>query len=316
MCTAISIKGLAGRNLDVTKSYNEEIIITPREYTLSYRKANNENHHFSFIGMGTVERGYPLYFDAANEKGLYMAGLNYVGNAHYFTSKEGYINLAPYELIPYILGKCQSISDAKRELRNINLVDVAFNRDMPNAELHWFISDGSSSLIIEPDEQGLNIYDNPVGVLTNNPSFPFQLFNLNNYIGLSASNPTFSFSKEISLNAYSEGMGGIGLPGDLSSASRFVRAVFHRLSSVSENTPSTLFHLLSTVEMPHGSVIANREYERTEFTSVVNLNTMTYYYRSYDGIGSGAVRLFSENIDANSLITYPVLKNIEAIYQN
>lgn len=105
-------------------------------------------------------------------------------------------------------------------------------------------------------KDGLHIYDNPVGVLTNNPSFDYQLFNLNNYRVLSSETPKNNFSNQISLNAYSRGMGGIGLPGDLSSVSRFVKATFTKLNSVSGDSESEsisqFFHILGSVEQQKG----------------------------------------------------------------
>lgn len=309
MCTAIKHGGFVGRNLDVYERYGEEVIITPRKYTLPLRKEENITEHYAIIGMGTVARGYPLYFDAVNECGLYIAGLNYIGNAKYHAPKDGSINLSPYELTLYLLSICASASEAKEILKNINLVDIPFSRDIPCAELHWIIADKESAFTVEPDKNGLNIYDNPIGVLTNNPPFPYQLFNLNNYATLSPTPPGNLFAPKIPLEIYSEGMGGLGLPGDLSSMSRFVRATFHKSHSQNKDGLYEIFHLLSSVEMPDGSVKVGESYERTEYTSAVSFSTPTYYYRHYDAAGISAVKLFSENLDLPSLIRYPVAKS-------
>lgn len=305
MCTAIKHGGFAGRNLDVYKSYGEEVIIAPRKYTLPLRKEENIAEHYAIIGMGAVVRGYPLYFDAANECGLYVAGLNYIGNAKYHAPKDGKINLTPYELIPYLLSRCAGASEAKALLSNVNLIDIPFSRDIPCAELHWIVADKDITYTVEPDADGLNVYDNPIGVLTNNPSFPYQLFGLNSYSSISPTSPDNLFAPELPLKIYSEGMGGIGLPGDLSSMSRFVRASFHKSHSRSKDSLYDIFHLLSSVEMPDGSVKVGESYERTEYTTAVSFSTPTYYYRHYDALGISAVRLFSENLDTPSLIRYP-----------
>ena len=84
MCTAISYERggrLFGRNLDVDRPYGESVIITPKDYTLSFRKRESIAHHYAFIGAGIERRGYPLYFDGVNEHGLCIAGLNFVKNA-------------------------------------------------------------------------------------------------------------------------------------------------------------------------------------------------------------------------------------------
>ena len=314
MCTAIKHGLYVGRNLDVYKTYGEDIIITPRNYAISLRKEANIQNHYAMIGMGTVARGYPLYYDAANEHGLYMAGLNFVGNAHYTTPSDGLCNLAPYELIPYILAKCKTVAEAKAELANINLVSVPFSRELPLAELHWMIADKSDVITVEPDKNGISIYDNPIGVLTNNPHFPLQLFALNSFRHLSTEAHGNTFLPEIDLAAYSEGMGAIGMPGDLSSASRFIRAAFHTAHARTDSQIA-LFQLLKSVAMPDGSVKVGDLFERTEFTTGVSLCTMTYYYQGYDSAAISAVRLFCEDVDAPSLIIFPT-KPSEPLYQN
>ena len=315
MCTAIKHGSLAGRNLDVYKTYREEIVITPRRYSIALRKEENISLHPAIIGMGTVARGYPLYYDAANEHGLYIAGLNYVESARYLPPKDGKVNLAPYELIPYILARCKNTIEAKALLEKINLTNIPFSRELKVAELHWFIADKDTSIVAEPDENGVNIYDNPIGVLTNNPSFPIQLFNLNNYAHLKRYAPENTFLPSVKLHAYSEGMGAMGLPGDLSSQSRFVRAAFHKAQSNHEDYVCDFFHLLSSVEMPDGSVKVGDLYERTEYSSAVNLGTLTYFYRSYNSAAISAIGLFRENLDSTTLVRYPIL-NLDPIPQN
>lgn len=317
MCTAIWIGGYAGRNLDIERSYGESIIITPRKYILPFRKCDNINDHFAFIGIGTVSRGYPLYYDAANEHGLYMAGLNYVENAKYHAPNTDCINIAPYELIPYILSSCKSVSEAKNKLEKINLVDIPFSRELPTAQLHFFIADKEQSITVEPDANGLNVYENNVGVLSNNPSFPMQLHNLNNYAALTNKSITNRFPDHIAFNEYSQGMGALGLPGDLSSQSRFVRAVFHKLNHVGSGEVTDIFHLLSTVAMPYGSLkLGDNSYEITSYSSAVNLNSLTYYYRTYDSTSLCYASLFSENLTSPSLVSYPLVTVKDVLSHN
>ena len=315
MCTAIKCESFVGRNLDVYKTYGEEIIITPREYCIALRKEENIKEHYAIIGMGTVARGYPLYYDAANEHGLYVAGLNYVGNAKYHSPKDKYINLAPYELMPYILGKCKNVAEAEIELSKINLTDIPFSRELPTAELHWIIADKERAITVEPDAKGLNIYDNLIGVLTNNPPFPCQLLNLSSYTHLSIEPLENTLAPKIDIPHYSEGMGAIGMPGDLSSASRFARALFHKSHTRCGDSITSFFHLLTSVEMPDGSVKVGDSYERTEYTSAVDLKELTYFYRHYDSATISAVRLKAENLDTPRLISYPISVT-KPTYQN
>ena len=106
MCTAITYSTkdhYFGRNLDLEHSYRTTVTITPRNYPLHFRRLADQEQHFAIIGMALVEGNYPLYFDATNEHGLSMAGLNFPGNAVYHPEKNDAYNVTPYELIPWIL---------------------------------------------------------------------------------------------------------------------------------------------------------------------------------------------------------------------
>lgn len=313
MCTAISYKSYSGRNLDVDKGYGEEVIITPQNFPFTFKMHSTIPSHYAMIGMGIVSDGYPLYFDAANECGLYIAGLNYLGNAKYLPPDKAKINLAPYELIPYILSRCSSVGEAEYELQRINLAALPFSANMCLAELHFFIADRCSSIVVEPDEDGLKVYKNPVGVLTNNPPFPIQLFNLNNYMSLTNEAPENRFASSLKLERYSFGMGAIGLPGDLSSASRFVRAAFHRLNSNGRDTLADILHLLSAVAMPDGSVRLGCGFERTEYTSAVDLSRLIYSYRVYESPNTYAVKMHSANLDGKELVCHKLKREKEPL---
>ncbi|NEU49214.1 linear amide C-N hydrolase, partial [Enterococcus faecium] len=159
---------------------------------------------------------------------------------------------------------------------------INYSDELPLSPLHWLLADKEKSIVIESMKDGLHIYDNPVGVLTNNPSFDYQLFNLNNYRVLSSETPKNNFSNQISLNAYSRGMGGIGLPGDLSSVSRFVKATFTKLNSVSGDSESEsisqFFHILGSVEQQKGLCdVGDGKYEYTIYSSCCNVDKGIYY---------------------------------------
>ena len=131
------------------------------------------------------------------------------------------------------------------------------------------------------------VYDDPVGVLTNNPPFPVQLFALNNYAGVSRKQPENPFAGTLKLDAYSRGMGAMGIPGDLSSQSRFVKAAFTKLSSVSgdseKESVSQFFHILGSVDQQRGCCeVGDGKYEITIYTSCCNADKGIYYYTTYD----------------------------------
>lgn len=324
MCTAITYKTknhYFGRNLDYEFSYQEMITITPRKFPFSFRKVRDIKEHYAIIGMATVVNDYPLYYDATNEKGLSMAGLNFPENAHYKPEVKGKDNIAPFEFIPWILSQCATISQVQKKLEKINLVNIDFSRELPVFPLHWMISDREKSITVECVKEGLKIYDNPVEVLTNNPTFDMQLFNLNNYMQLSTEAPANCFSKKLNLKPYSRGMGGLGLPGDLSSSSRFVKAAFTKLNSVSGDSESEsisqFFHILNSVSQQRGCVhMGEDKYEITIYSSCCNTSQGIYYYTTYDNSQITGVDMFKENLEDSGLITYPLLKEQRIRMQN
>ncbi len=261
MCTAIRYENYFGRNLDLWCQYDTEVIKTMGK-------------KYAILGMATVVKGYPLYFDGMNDIGLAMAGLNFPYNAVYYPEDRNKINIPPFELIPYILGNLKNITEVKAELKNINIVNRAFSEELHLSPLHWMIADKECSIVLETTKDGMRIYDNPAEVLTNNPTFDIQLFNLNNYKRLSSKS---------SEDDYSLGMGGLGLPGDLSSMSRFVRARFHLRNSPKGLGVPHLFHLLYSVAMPKGSVITPEGTEEyTQYSCCCDLEDGAYRYTTYD----------------------------------
>ena len=125
MCTAATYMTqdfYFGRTLDYEFSYGDEVTITPRNYPFSFRSGQMLKSHYAMIGMAYVAGSYPLYYDAINEKGLGMAGLNFVGNAYYTEEKQGKDNVAQFEFIPWILGQCATVKEARKRLEEINPV--------------------------------------------------------------------------------------------------------------------------------------------------------------------------------------------------
>ena len=324
MCTAATLCSgdfYFGRNLDYEFSYGDEVTITPRNYPFSFRKMGEMLTHYAIIGMAYVQNDYPLYYDAINEKGLGVAGLNFVGNAVYQPAAQDLDNIAQFELIPWLLGQCATLAQARALLERMNLLNEPFHPSLPLAQLHWLIADEREAVTVESTADGLHVYENPIGVLTNNPPFGEQLFNLNNYMHLSPRQPENRFSQALPLRPYSRGMGALGLPGDLSSMSRFVRAAFTKLNAVSDDTEqgsvSQFFHILGAVEQQRGCCeVADGQYERTIYTSCCNAHSGVYYYSTYDNRCLTAVDLHRENLDSSALITYPLITEQQILWQN
>ena len=315
MCTAISYLGhYFGRNLDLEYSYGESVVITPRNYPFRFANGMLFPTHHALIGMAYICGDYPLYYDGINEKGLAMAALSFPENAVYREKDAHRINIAPYELFPYILGQCENTEDARRLLADINLWNEPFSDALPLTPLHFIISDKHRALTLESTEKGIFLYENPVGVLTNSPPFDFQMQYLNLFMGLSEKTPENRFSQKIALQPYSRGMGALGLPGDLSSPSRFVRAVFTKYHSVIGKTEkenlSQFFHLLGAVEQQKGCVEVNGKYEYTVYSSCCDTLRGIYHYTTYDDRSIVSANLFDYDLESDKLAVASVLPKI------
>lgn len=323
MCTAISVTvddNYFGRNLDYEFSFGEKVIITTRNFKFNFRNGKKISKHFAIIGMGIENNSFPLYFDATNEAGLSIAGLNFPDNAEYMEKKDDMDNVASFELIPWVLTQCKSVTDACKLLENINITNESFNEKLPPSPLHWIIADKIETAIVEQTKNGVRVFRTPVGVLTNSPSFDIQMFNLTNYMSASAEDAKNDFSDKVVLKPYSRGMGGIGLPGDLSSASRFVKTSFLKLNSVFGKTEKEVinhfFHILYSVYHVRGAVKVGNKYEITHYTSCCNTDKGIYYYTTHNNSQINAVSLFAENLKADKLICYNLISEQKILFQN
>ena len=313
MCTAISFSRTHhyfGRNLDLEYHYDEQVVITPRRFPFIFRRMPPMPQHFAMIGMATAVSGYPLYYEATNEFGLSMAGLNFPGSAHYFPMQEGKDNVTPFEFIPWVLGQCRNMDDVRGLLSHISLLDEPFSVQLPLTPLHWMISFRSETLVAESTADGLHVYDNPVHVMTNNPPFPMQLWNLSNYMALSPEQPENRLAPSIPLHAVSNGMGAMGLPGDWSSVSRFVRATYvlhHAQCEDAEDAcVAQFFRMLDAVAMPCGSVLVHGKPEITVYSCCCNADTGMYYYTTYENRAITAVDMHGAALDSAALVCCPL----------
>lgn len=323
MCTSVSFLSkdhYFGRTLDMECSYNEKVVITPRNYNFNFRLCKNYCKDYAIIGIGTVVDNYPLYYDATNEKGLSVAALNFPVSATYGDCVKDKNNIGVFELIPWILRNCSSVDEVRELLTETNIVSMDFNEKYKSAQLHWMISDKDYSIVLECVQEGMKIYYNPVHILTNNPEFPMQVFNLNNYLSLTREEPETRFAEGFDLNKYSRGMGAIGLPGDLSSMSRFVRAAFTRLNSVCDESKSEsisqFFHILDSVSQTNGCVQVEDKFERTVYSSCCNTDKGIYYFKTYNNSQLSAVNIYHENLDRSDLIIYNFINEQQINFMN
>lgn len=325
MCTAINWKNkdfYFGRNMDIEYSFGEQIAVVPRNYPITFKKMNTLSTHYAMIGMASVIDGYPLFAEAMNEEGLCIAGLNFPGYSFYSEDENNTKdNITPYEIILWILSKCKSVCEAEALINNMHIIAIPFSKNLPLATLHWIISDKNRSIVLESTKNGINIIDNPVGVMTNNPEFSFHLTNLSNFINCDVKQPINTLTSYIDLTPLGQGAGGLGLPGDSSTTSRFIRAVFAKSNSIAPedemSSISQFFHILDNVAMIRGNVITpSGKPDITAYTSCINVDKKIYYYKTYDNNQISAVKMDLENLDSNTVKVFDLVKVQQIYYQN
>ena len=298
MCTSIYLNEdrLFGRTFDYEKSYGERVVFTPREH-MQMGKACNR---YAMLGVGLSKVGSTLYYDGINEWGLCGAALNFPGYAVYHSGRDKKTGIPSGLFLSFALGFCKSTSEIRDLLNNISITgdDVL---GLPATPLHWMFADSHGTITVESTASELKVMDNPYGVLTNSPNFEVQELLLSDFMTLHPGYPENRLVKS-PLAVYSRGMGAIGLPGDFSSRSRFVRGVF-----VKENTRSRterdqqinkMKHILSSVSIPCGCTMTQKgEAVSTIYSSIMDSKTLTYYFASYENQALSGVRLYPEKCE-------------------
>lgn len=287
MCTAIndiSKHHLFGRTLDLEYTLDEQVVITPRRFTFRFLHEQASYEHFAMIGAAHISGDTPLYYDGMNEKGLCAAALRLPAITVYHEKQPEKCNLASFELIPWILCNFSSAKEAKDALENVNITPEGFSDALSTTPLHWIIADNKESFVIESVEDGIKIYDNPYGVLTNAPDFPTQVTMLEEY----------------------------GEPrlGDLSSSSRFIRAVNAKSFTLPTEKKiasiSRFFHIFGTVNQPAGLFRADERQLRTVYTSCMDTETLSYYFTTYDCRKIRGVRMKNAHLDLDTVSAFPM----------
>lgn len=256
------------------------------------------------IGMAYVVSGYPLYYDAVNEHGLFAAGLNFPKSGVLMPKNGGKTNIASFELIPFILGTCSNICEARKVFEHANITDENFKKELPARPLHWFIADKNGSVAVEQTAKGLRVFDDSAEVLANEPDFEKQLEHWNAFLSTNK-------DKKTKMN----------LPEDFSSCSRFTKAAFLCKASVCGETEeegiSQFFHILSSVSQVEGAERKeNGALTKTVYTSCVNSERGIYYYKTYGNSRISANSLFNENLESDLLISYPLIEKQDILYRN
>ena len=306
MCTAISYSAdthYFGRNLDLDRDYGQQVTIVPRNFPLCGRA-----RHEAIIGMATLSHGYPLFFEGTNESGLSVAALNFPGNAVYHKAAEGKENIASYDFISYVLTRCQSCEDAKALLYRAVVCDRAFSEDLPVTPLHWLIADKAQSLVAESTADGLQLYDNPIGALTNNPPFPFHRDHFALHMALSRDEAENRIAPSLPLRPISLGLGAMGLPGDYSSPSRFLRAAYVLWNSPKQPQDGVgqFFRILDAAAVPEGAVQVQGGFQRTLYSCCCDTQNGIYYFTTAHNRQIRAVNMRSADLCCDRVLQFPL----------
>ena len=287
MCTAIKDNHLFGRTLDLEQPYGEHVVITPRKYPLTFLYEAPIYRHYAMIGAAHISDAIPLYYDGMNETGLCAAALRLPAITHYHEKKSKGVNLASYELISWILCNFESAKNAKDALRDVNITHDRFSETLPATPLHWLVCDREESFVIESCEDGVHIYDDPYDALTNAPDFPTQ--------------------------CKMERKHGEEIAGELSSTSRFIRAVYTRENTAPADgeieSVSRFFHVLGTVNQPDGLFKAEDKRIRTVYTSCMDTESLTYYFTTYSCRKIRAVRMKNAHLDLEEITAFPMKRD-------
>lgn len=306
MCTSIRYQSFFARNMDWNDDFLKDIVITPRNYSIILKNGEKMKTQYAMLGMALVQNDYPLYAEAANEYGLAIAGLNFPGFAFFSEPKDGKINLTQYELPLWLLGNFKSLQDIKNILPKINITNIPANNSLSIFPLHWMLGDKKGSIVLEQGKNGIKIYENPFNVLTNSPPFPYHYLHTSNYLNLTSEYPTNRLCKKLPLSIYSKGMGAIGLPGDDSSSSRFVKSCFLLCNSDwKNNIVQQMFHILDSVAILKGHTKnENGTYDYTIYSSCFDLENGIYYFKTYNDFQIRSVKLEKNSIFSTTLTIY------------
>lgn len=297
MCTAITMKTARGecffgRTMDFSYPLDPQLYVMPENYRWSDAMDTVLFYNrYRFMGIGQ-EIPQITFADGVNEMGFAAAALYFPGYARYSGLEEAEVSgktpVAAVDLVHFLLGSCGSVEAAAEMLDAIEIIGVADSVTRSVAPLHWIIADESGDCaVIEQTDRGLQLFDNPLGVLSNSPDFVWQMTNLRNYMNLSQDQMLPAKWGPVNLVPFGQGGGSLGLPGDFTPPSRFVRAAFLKSHTTApQDTRAAVvagFHVLESVSIPKGVVrTARGTDDYTQYTAFMDIMSKTYYIKTYE----------------------------------
>ena len=300
MCTSLQFTDADGylyfgRNLDWFHGYGQSLFLTPRNHPAN-------TGHRAMMGVGLVYEGFPTYFDCANENGLAAETQNFVGYAKFPTeAAEGTQAVEAYAFPFWAVSNFASVAELREALEDVTIVDSS-----GTSAQHWMVGDASGSIVVESQADGLHVYDDAVNVMTNQPPFPWHMENLRNYLNSTDTLTETTTWGALDMEPYGVGAGMRGIPGDMYSTSRFVRAAYINTHSPATDTEADgvarLFHTLESVGMIKGCGInAEGQPEYTVYASGYSQREQRYYYHDYTDTALRSIALEDFDLDGSEI---------------
>lgn len=294
MCTAITLRTMQrenffGRTMDFSYPIEPGLYVMPKNHEwVSLLTRKKYINRYSFISIGQETNGILGFFDGVNERGFAAAALYFEGYANYDLPIKDKEPVDSVDFLHYILGRCGSVNDLKILLKNIRIVGMPDPVTKTAAPLHWIATDKSGQCaVIEQTKAGLEVIDNPVGVLANSPGFQWHMTNLRNYAEVSITQQKDASWGNTSLPPFGQGAGTRHLPGSFTSPDRFVRTAFLKTHVLTPKNRAeaimTCFHITNSVFIPKGIILTDRgTYDYTKYIAFLNTNTCEYYFKTYE----------------------------------
>ena len=301
-CTGIILKTLdgstiVGRTMEFGFDIKSNVLVVPAGTKYTTLGLNPKKSGFTFEAKygfaGANALGKSIIVDGVNEKGLYFGAFYFKGAAEYseLTAANQNNAISSEEVGNWLLSQFATVEEIKAAMSEKVVVGTYVKEIEGIAPLHYAVTDADGgSIVIEYTKSGLTIHDNTVNVVTNNPTYDWQLTNLRNYIGLTATNrETLTVGKQ-KVKPFGQGTGMFGLPGDFSSPSRFVRATaFANNALPSKDVDEGVFrafHIMNNFDIPKGAIRESDNktlMDYTIWTSVTDTKNAIYYYKTFKG---------------------------------
>lgn len=327
MCTSLTYENSQGdhflaRTMDFAFELGGQPVFMPRNQKIQ-GDAGAFTTKYGFIGAGRNLSHY-MFVDGVNEFGLGVAALYFPQYAQYQkTAPADKLGLAPHDVTAWALGNAKSVADLRELVRHIQILDVPVALLGLTTPLHFIFSDPTGdTAVLEATSEDLRLIDDPVGVMTNAPQLSWHLQNLSTYGTMQAAERPLHDYMGFSLKTQGPGTGALGLPGDYTSPSRFVRTVYNKHYSLpTSGTPATLNllqHLLDSVTIPKGVKLkADGKSDYTQYRGYANLDDRTYFMEPYDNQELQGIHLTDEMLnDWDTPVEYPLDHQAHVKYMN